>query len=151
MAAQLVRQSPPSPPSLLLPLNVAALQLETQPIPTAENLAHIDALLDAECQQLGVIRWDEGQPAAASGPAAASAGGGSRSSGSGAMVEQHLHILILPEVRQLAQTAADRHSCKRQKRIKGLTHSSVCGRCSNRPYVQSTPNPCSPLRSAGTR
>ena len=82
-------QPPPAslPPPLL---SVAALQLETRPIPTAENLAHIDALLDSECQRLGMIRWDEGRPAATG----SSAGGGS--SGSRGM---HLDILVLPEVR----------------------------------------------------
>lgn len=48
---------------------------------TAENLAHIEALLDAECARLGVIRWDVGQS-------------GSRQRGEG----MHLDILLLPEV-----------------------------------------------------
>ena len=84
-------QPPPAslPPPLL---SVAALQLETRPIPTAENLAHIDALLDTECRRLGVIRWDEGRPAATG--SRAGGGGGGGDSGS-----VHLDILVLPEVR----------------------------------------------------
>ncbi|KAI7840510.1 hypothetical protein COHA_005809 [Chlorella ohadii] len=77
----------PPPP----PLSVAALQLETRPIPTAENLAHIDALLDTECRRLGVIRWDEGRPAATG--SRAGGGGGGGDSGS-----VHLDILVLPEI-----------------------------------------------------
>ncbi len=81
----------PPPASLPRPLlSVAALQLDTRPIPTADNLAHIDALLDTECRRLGVIRWDEGQPAATG----SRTGGGSGDSGS-----VHLDILVLPEVR----------------------------------------------------
>lgn len=72
--------SPSGQPSLPL-LGVAALQLETRPVATAENLAHINALLDSECARLGILRWDEG--------------GASRQPGKNGL---HLDILLLPEV-----------------------------------------------------
>lgn len=62
-------------------LGVAALQLETQPVPTEENLAHIEALLNNECGRLGILCWD-----------AAHIGIDSRDDG------MHLDILLLPEV-----------------------------------------------------
>ena len=89
-AAGMSQRPPPPPPPPLF--GVAALQLETKDVPTADNLAHIDALLDAECRRLGVVRWDDGQPAAAGNH---SSSGGSSSSGGGIV---HLDILVLPEV-----------------------------------------------------
>ncbi|KAL4445826.1 hypothetical protein ABPG77_009025 [Micractinium sp. CCAP 211/92] len=72
---------PPPAQSSLPSLGVAVLQLETRPVATAENLAHIEALLDSECARLGIARWDGGQS-------------GSRQRGEG----MHLDILLLPEI-----------------------------------------------------
>ena len=103
--------APPAPPAPPL-LGVAAMQLETRAIPTAENLAHIDALLDRECRRLGMVRWDEAQQVSGhrgSGGSGSAAGGGGNSAGGGGGGSDasgasgvHLDLLVLPEVRSLA-------------------------------------------------
>ena len=96
------QMEPPSQQPLLL--GVGALQLETRPGPTADNLARIDALLAAECRRLGIRRWDAACGDAGSSGSSSGAGAGSSrastssSSGGEAAGTVHLDLLLLPEI-----------------------------------------------------
>ncbi|KAL4425775.1 hypothetical protein ABPG75_009791 [Micractinium tetrahymenae] len=74
----------PGPPLL----GVAVLQLETRPVATEENLAHVEALLDRECARLGIPCRDNGKPG--SDDSSGSSGSGGES--------VHMDILLLPEI-----------------------------------------------------